>query len=120
MAEIRSAIIPTDRVVYTDAPLIWSELTPDEQAEYLGGVYASLELWEAAKQGDLVTAQEQHTAVLFSTGTIPIDVTLVIDGSTVDADYYFKITSYANHRHGDVFDATGGSVTLTNNVESGI
>jgi len=97
MAEIRSAIIPSDRVTYTDAPLIWSELAQNEQDSFSGGQYDSLTLWEAAKQGDLVTLGEQHTGVLFSFGTDGLKDYLTIDGSTVGADYFFRVTANAAH-----------------------
>ena len=96
MAEIRSAIIPSDRTTYTDAPLIWSELTADEQASYAGGQFTTLTAFEAAKQSTLA---DQQTAVLFSFGTLGLRDEILIDGSTTSSDNYFNIDVYKEHRH---------------------
>lgn len=79
MAEIKSAIIPSTRDTYTDAPLIWEELSALEQAEYAGGQYESLSTWELAKQ---VSTEDAETAEVYDHGTTPLTGDVRVDGWT--------------------------------------
>jgi hypothetical protein len=63
-----------------------------------GGDYTTLTAWEAAKQGNLVTADQIQAAecYTFSGG---LDDALTIDGSTTDSTRYLKVTVAAGNRH---------------------
>lgn len=64
-----------------------------------GGDYTTLSAWEAANQGDLVTADEVRVAECYNDWATGLDDRLVIDGSTTDATRYLRITVAAGHRH---------------------
>jgi hypothetical protein len=63
-----------------------------------GGDYTTLSAWEAAKQSNLVTADQVQVAecYTFSGG---LSDTLNISGSTTDATRYMKITVASGNRH---------------------
>lgn len=111
MSEIRSAIIPSDRVTYTDAPLIWSELSADEQT-YFDYTYSSLEAWEADQQGTALGAGDESHAIIFSFGD-PVVTELVISGWTqADSTSKIKIHAYKKHKHNYIY---GNGVVLSSN-----
>lgn len=64
-----------------------------------GGDYTTLTAWEAANQGNLVTADEIRVAECYNDWPSGLDDKLVIDGSTTDATRYLMITVAAGHRH---------------------
>ncbi len=64
-----------------------------------GGDYTTLSAWEAANQGDLVTADEVRVAECYNDWPSGLDDQVTIDGSTTDATRYLKITVAAGHRH---------------------
>ena len=64
-----------------------------------GGDYTTLTAWEAANQGNLVTADEIRVAECYDDWASGLDDKLVIDGSTTDATRYLMITVAAGHRH---------------------
>jgi len=67
-----------------------------------GGDYTTLTAWEAANQGNLVTADEIRVAECYDDWATGLDDKLVIDGSTTDATRYLMITVAAGHRHSGV------------------
>ena len=74
-----------------------------------GGDYTSLSAWEAANQGDLVTADEIRQAECYAfTDT----TACVIDGSTTDATRYLRVYTPSAERHAGVFDSSKYNITL--------
>lgn len=64
-----------------------------------GGDYTTLSAWEAANQGDLVTADEVRVAECYNDWPSGLNDAVNIDGSTTDATRYMAITVAAGHRH---------------------
>lgn len=64
-----------------------------------GGDYTTLSAWEAANQGDLVTADEVRVAECYNDWPSGLNDVVNIDGSTTDATRYMAITVAAGHRH---------------------
>lgn len=64
-----------------------------------GGDYTTLSAWEAANQGDLVTADEVRVAECYNDWPSGLVDAVTIDGSTTDATRYLKITVANGHRH---------------------
>ncbi len=64
-----------------------------------GGDYTTLTAWEAANQGDLVTADEVRVAECYNDWPSGLVDNVAIAGSTTDATRYMKITVAAGHRH---------------------
>lgn len=67
-----------------------------------GGDYTTLSAWEAAQQGDLVTADEIRVAECYNDWPSGLNDSVVIDGWTLDASHYVKITVAPGHRHSGV------------------
>lgn len=70
-----------------------------------GGDYSLLSTWEAAKQGDIVSADQIQVAECYDDWPSGLSDTLTIDGSTTDSTRYMKVTVAAGHRH----DGTPGT-----------
>jgi len=70
-----------------------------------GGDYTTLSAWEAANEGDLVTADEVRVAECYNDWPLGLNDTVIIAGSITDATRYLKITVAEGHRH----DGTPGS-----------
>ena len=64
-----------------------------------GGDYSLLSTWEAANQGDLVTADEVRVAECYNDWPSGLNDAVNIDGSATDATRYMAITVAAGHRH---------------------
>ena len=64
-----------------------------------GGDYTTLSAWEAANQGNLVTADEVRVAECYNDWPSGLNDAVNIDGSTTDATRYMAITVAAGHRH---------------------
>lgn len=64
-----------------------------------GEDYNTLALWEDAKDGDLVTAQQIRTAHVYDDDGDLTDAWFTIDGSTTSSTYYMQVTSPAGERH---------------------
>lgn len=66
-----------------------------------GGDYTTITAWEAAKQGDLVSADQVQVAecYTFSGG---LNDLATISGSTTDATRYMKITAASANRHNGI------------------
>lgn len=74
-----------------------------------GGDYTSLAAWEAAQQGDLVTADEVRQAECYGFS----DTTRVtIDGSTTDATRYLRVYAAAGAEAQMPYDTTGAAYRL--------
>lgn len=63
--------------------------------------YASLSAWEAARQGDLVTAADGEE--VRCCGTAADTTAVVVDGWTTSATYYIHIKGNPNHANGQSF-----------------
>ncbi len=72
-----------------------------------GGDYASIQLWEDAKDGDLVTAQQIRTAECYDDNGV-ITTGTSISGSTTSSAYYMKVTAPEGERH----NVVSGGVTI--------
>ena len=68
----------------------------------VGGYYTTLTAWEAAQQGDLVTADEIRVAECYDDWPSGLSDSFVIAGSTTDATRYLKITVASGHRHNGI------------------
>ena len=64
-----------------------------------GGDYTTITAWEAANQGDLVTADEIRVAECYNDWPAGLGDAFIIAGSTTDATRYLKITVAEGHRH---------------------
>ena len=64
-----------------------------------GGDYTTLSAWEAANQGNLVSADEVRVAECYNDWPSGLNDAVNIDGSTTDATRYMAITVAAGHRH---------------------
>jgi putative hemolysin len=64
-----------------------------------GGDYTTLSAWEAAQQGDLVSADEIRVAECYNDWPSGLVDGVLIDGWTTDATRYPKITVAEGHRH---------------------
>src|SRR3990167_873473 len=80
-----------------------------------GGDYTSLSAWEAAKQSDIVTADQIQQAECYSMS----DTTaVVIDGWTTDATRYIKVYTPISERHDGKWNT--GKYRLDETTGSGI
>lgn len=66
-----------------------------------GGDYTSVTAWEAAVQGDLVTADQIQQGVIYDVNPTAV---LTIDGSTTDATRYMTLTVDSAYRHAGKWD----------------
>lgn len=75
-----------------------------------GEDYASLTAWEAAKNGDLVTATTIQVAECYDDDGA-LDDAFTIDGSTTSTDYYMKVTTPvdSNRHTGKLSDGSAGN-----------
>lgn len=64
-----------------------------------GGDYTTLSAWEAAKQGNLVTADQVQVAECYDDWASGLSDSVIIDGSTTDSTRYMKVTVAVGHRH---------------------
>lgn len=88
-----------------------------------GNDYATLTLWEAAKQADLVTAGNIETAECYDDSGALTDA-VTIDGSTTNTASYMKITVASGDRHTGKLSSgasgTGFRLNVTNGNNNGI
>lgn len=77
-----------------------------------GGDYTTITAWEAAKQGNLVTADQVQIAECY-TFTGGLSDMPVISGSTTDSTRYMKVTVASGNRHGGI---PKGGFYLTNST----
>ena len=77
-----------------------------------GEDYASLTLWEDAKDGNLVSAELQQTAELYVEDGA-LDDRVAINGSTTSSDYYMKITVPSADRHEGVWSDSKSRIVPT-------
>lgn len=64
-----------------------------------GGDYSLLSTWEAAKQGNLVTADQVQVAECYDDWASGLNDNVTVAGWTTDSTRYPKITVAAGHRH---------------------
>lgn len=64
-----------------------------------GGDYTTLSAWEAANQGNLVSADEVRVAECYNDWPSGLADTVDVSGSTTDATRYMMITVAPGHRH---------------------
>lgn len=76
--------------------------------------YNTLQAWEDAKDGDLVTAQQIRIAEVYDDDGV-ITGGLVVAGSTTSADYYMKVTAPVGERHNGT-RGSGATLTLTSSA----
>lgn len=82
--------------------------------------YNTLTAWEAAKNGDLVSAQQIRVAELHNDDGDIVDDEIVIDGSTTSADYYMKITVAEGKRHNGTADESGTILSVLCNGDCAV
>jgi chitodextrinase len=68
--------------------------------------YTSLATWEAARQRDLVAADEVEVARIEGNWSSPDTTVLLVDGWTTDSSRYIKIYTAPDARHAGVWDDT--------------
>ena len=86
------------KAIRTDAA--WAADQAAMEALYgVGGYYTTLSAWEAAQQGDLVTANEIRTAVCYNDWPTGLVDKVEIAGSTTNSTRFLKIAVAAGHRH---------------------
>ncbi|MCH7797182.1 MAG: right-handed parallel beta-helix repeat-containing protein [Planctomycetes bacterium] len=86
--------------------------THTAEAYTVSRAYNTLQAWETARQGDLVTDDRREYGVCYNDG--PFTSRLVISGSTTDQDHFMRVTVADGQRHnglintGAAIDAAGG------------
>ncbi|MFH0921096.1 MAG: hypothetical protein V1913_12130 [Fibrobacterota bacterium] len=77
----------------------------------VGRWYNTLNTWQAARAGDLVTDTRKEKGVCYNDGVM--DDTLLFTGSTVNASYYFWLTVAAGERHNGTIAGSGFTLNPT-------
>ncbi|MCH7797809.1 MAG: right-handed parallel beta-helix repeat-containing protein [Planctomycetes bacterium] len=77
------------------------------EAYTISRAYNTLQAWETARQGDLVTEDRREFGVCYNDG--PFTGRLVISGSTTDKDHFMRVTVADGQRHNGLIN-TGASI----------
>lgn len=77
--------------------------------------YNTIQDWENAKNGDLVTAQQIRIAECYDDDG-RIDGNIAIDGGTTSANYYIEIRAASGERHNGT-PSTGATLGITSRID---
>lgn len=114
--KITSVNDTTDTITVTDSESNGG--SPTAGTSNVGRWYSTLQAWETARQGDLITRNAIEKGVAYKDGTFTAGITIF--GSTTDANHYMWLTVAPTDRHtgtagtGVILDRNNGNGNVIN------